>query len=517
VVKIIKINNCVTLVFILLLFSTIPILTVNIVIVQPSMAQNNTTMITGLTNLTNNTKNTLSTTNNTSDNITARLPSEKGFSASILATNMSAPHNILYGPDGLLWITERIGKNIILVDPTNGSKINSIQVPGVHQSGGQDGLLGMAFDPDFNNTHHIYVAYNYDANPTDELERLTKITRFTYDAAAGTINEPVDLISGLKGSIDHNSARMVFGPDGKLYYTIGDQGKNQLTLHCMNIEAQNVPTSEEVSNQNWTAYQGKVLRMNIDGSIPKDNPIIDGVQSHIFTYGHRNPQGLTVGPNGDLYVAEHGPNSDDEVNHLLAGGNYGWPYVAGFKDDNAYRFVNWSSTGEQCPTLDSTNVTAAIAAGASVLNESKFSAQNFVHPVATFYTVDNNYNFSAHNCGKLAYICNPTVAPSSLKLYTSDYIPGWNGTLLMTTLKAGKIFQLSVNEKGTALTQNPIELFHSENRYRDLAFSPDGSTIYVITDSSGPAQAIGGGATTDLWNPGSLLAFKYIDRINEMK
>ncbi|MDQ4073583.1 MAG: PQQ-dependent sugar dehydrogenase, partial [Thermoproteota archaeon] len=93
--------------------------------------------------------------------------------------------------------------------------------------------------------------------------------------------------------------------------------------------------------------------------------------------------------------------------------------------------------------------------------------------------------------------------------YTSDTIPEWKNSLLMTTLKAGKIFQLKLNNDGTALAENPKELFRSENRYRDIAFSPDGSTMYVITDSFGPAQAITGGATADLWNPGSLLAFKY--------
>ena len=438
-----------------------------------------------------------------------RLPSQEGFSAKVLATNFSAPHNILYGPDDLLWITERVGKNITLVDPSNGSKLKSIPVPNVHQSGGQDGLLGMAFDPNFNSTHHIYVAYTYDADTSDQLDRNTKITRFTYNVAADTIGEPMDLISGLKGSIDHNSARMAFGQDGKIYYTIGDQGKNQLTLYCMNIEAQNLPTAGEVANKNWTMYQGKVLRMNPDGSIPKDNPAIDGVQSHIYTYGHRNPQGLTMGPNGDPYVAEHGPNTDDEVNHLQSGGNYGWPYVAGYKDDNAYRYVNWSSTGENCPKLKYSNA-APPPAGVTVMNETDFNAPNFVPPVATFYTVKDDYNFTNPKCGEMAYICNPTVAPSSLHTYTFGTIPGWNNTMLMTTLKAGKIFQLTLNENGTSLMKDPTALFQSENRYRDLAFSPDGSTLYVITDSFGPAQAIGGGATTDLWNPGSLLEFRYI-------
>jgi PQQ-dependent dehydrogenase (s-GDH family) len=438
-----------------------------------------------------------------------RLPSQHGFAVRILATNLSQPHNIIYGPDNALWITERFGKNITLIDPANGSELNSMPVPGVHQSEGQDGLLGMAFDPFYENNHHIYVAYTYDADPGNDLNRLAKITRFTYDPTAGTIGQPVDLISGLQGSIDHNSGRMTFGLDGKLYYTIGDQGKNQLSQICLNIEAQRLPTAQEVANQDWIAYQGKVLRMNPDGSIPEDNPVINGVQSHIFTYGHRNPQGLTVGPDGDLYVAEHGPNSDDEVNHLIPGANYGWPFVSGYQDDKAYRYINWSAAGDQCPNLKPHNAATATSAGVPITNESEFGS-GFIPPVATFYTVESNYNFSNHNCGKLAYICNPTIAPSSLRLYPSDTIPGWSGTLLMPTLKTGKIFLLTLNNDGTALAKEPVELFHSQDRYRDVAFSPDGSILYVITDSEGPAQAIGGGATTDLWNPGAVLEFRYI-------
>lgn len=446
------------------------------------------------------------------NNTNQRLPSHEGFDVRTLATNFSEPHNIIYGPDGNLWITERVGKSITLVNPQNGTILNNITVPGVHQSQGQDGLMGMVLDPNFNSNDHLYVAYTYEANnsSSDELERLTKITRFTYENATGTISEPVDIISGLVGSIDHNAGRLAFGPDGKLYYTIGDQGKNQLSLYCLDIEAQTIPTAEEVANQNWTAYQGKVLRMNLDGSIPEDNPVIDGVQSHIFTYGHRNHQGLTVGPDGNLYVSEHGPNSDDEVNRLQAGGNYGWPYIAGYQDDQAYRYINWSSAGDQCPELNPSNVTSAIEAGISISNESEYNIPNFVPPVATFFTVASDYNFTDHNCGQLAYICNPTVAPSSLRLYDSDTIPGWNGTLLMPSLKAGKIHQLILNENGTELAQEPVVLFNSENRYRDLAISPDGSTVYVITDTTGPAQTLGGGeATTDLWNPGALLEFKY--------
>ncbi|MGH9976514.1 MAG: PQQ-dependent sugar dehydrogenase, partial [Nitrososphaeraceae archaeon] len=259
-----------------------------------------------------------------------QLLNQEGFSVNVISRNLSAPLNLLYGPDDTLWITERIGKDIVRIDPTNGTMLSTMPIPNANQSKGQDGVLGMAFDPDFNNTHHIYVAYTYEEDSAEGIPELkTKITRFTYDAATNNISEPLDLINGLSGSGDHNSGRMTFGPDGKLYYTIGDQGKNQLALFCSNNLAQHLPTAEEVAAKNWTTYEGKVLRMNSDGSIPEDNPAINGVQSHIYTYGHRNAQGIAVGPTGDIYVAEHGDNSDVELNRIVAGGNYGWPYVSG--------------------------------------------------------------------------------------------------------------------------------------------------------------------------------------------
>jgi PQQ-dependent dehydrogenase (s-GDH family) len=304
---------------------------------------------------------------------------------------------------------------------------------------------------------------------------------------------------------------MLFGPDGMLYYTIGDQGNNQFARYCMPIRAQILPTEEQVAAQNWTAYQGKVLRMNPDGSIPEDNPEINGVQSHILTYGHRNHQGIALGPNGDLYVVEHGDKSDDEFNHLVEGSNYGWPNVAGFNDGKAYQYANWSGA-ENCEELEFNNI-PPFPPSVPVMNESEFNATNFVPPITTFYTVENDYNFSEPaGCG---YVCWPTVAPSSLRLYTSDAIPDWNGTFLMTSLKAGRIFHLTLDENGTALAGDPVEMFRSENRYRDVAFSPDGTTIYAITDSAGPVQAIEGGPIGELKNPGSLLLFKYEGLTNQ--
>ena len=103
-----------------------------------------------------------------------------------------------------------------------------------------------------------------------------------------------------------------------MYYTIGDQGKNQARLRLFERPSTASSDSRAGSAKNWSNYEGKGLRMNPDGSIPNDNPEINGVKSHIFTYGHRNAQGIAIGPNGDIYIAEHGDNSDDEINRLQA-------------------------------------------------------------------------------------------------------------------------------------------------------------------------------------------------------
>ena len=144
---------------------------------------------------------------------------------------------------------------------------------------------------------------------------------------------------------------MKIGPDRKLYYTIGDQGNDQLGNYCVPIESQRLPTQAEIQAKNYAAYVGKSLRLNLDGSIPNDNPQIAGVRSHVFTYGHRNPQGIDFGPDGTLYESEHGPKTDDEINILKAGANYGWPHVAGLKDDKAYEYARWAESTTPCAQL----------------------------------------------------------------------------------------------------------------------------------------------------------------------
>jgi PQQ-dependent dehydrogenase (s-GDH family) len=263
------------------------------------------------------------------------------FSSRVLVTGLNFPWEILWGPDGYLWVTERMGKRVTRVNPADGSKTTAITIEEVQDEGG---LLGMALHPELlkgTGNDYVYVAYTYDADPGEALDHRAKIRRYTYDPVTQKLDTPVDIITDLPA---HNAGRLVYGPDQKLYYSIGDQGSNQFLNACNVIAAQDTPTQSEVTAKDFSKYKGKILRLNLDGTIPTDNPEINGVQSHVYTYGHRNPQGLAFGPEGTLYSAEHGPKTDDEVNIIQAGKNYGWPHVAGYKDDKAYVYANWSAS-----------------------------------------------------------------------------------------------------------------------------------------------------------------------------
>jgi PQQ-dependent dehydrogenase (s-GDH family) len=372
-------------------------------------------------------------------------------------------------------VTERTAGRVTQVDPGTGAKTTILTIEEVLATEGeQDGLLGMAFHPDVlkgGDHPYVYLSYTYDGGEDTATapDRRQRLVRYTFDDETNTLVEPMTLLQGLPASDDHNSGRLVLGPDRKLYYTIGDRGNNQDLNACRANEAQRLPTGQEVEEEDWDAYRGKTLRLNLDGSVPGDNPRLDGVRSHVLTYGHRNAQGLTFGEEGRLYSSEQGPKSDDEINLLEPGGNYGWPYAAGFKDDSGHVFGDWSAV-EGCGTTvpyDAFEIPATVPQYA----EHDFRAANVTAPLRTYYTVPSNHDFQGDACAPSGFwfICYPTIAPS------------------------------------------PLELWRSVNRYRDTAYSDDGETVYVVTDSAGLARGTDGDATTELEDPGALIAFTYND------
>ena len=426
------------------------------------------------------------------------------FTMRVMASGLEGPWEISWGPDQMIWITERTGRRVIRINPSDGSRSTLVTIPEVNTTFTQDGLLGLTFHADFGkgtNSDFVYVAFTYDDAAGPALARRLVVRRYRYDQGTKTLVEPADILQGLPTHTDHVGGRLAFGPDRKLYLTIGDQGSNFGSNLCNANHAQDLPTAAEVKAKDWSHYQGKILRIELDGSIPADNPMIDGVRSHVFTWGHRNPLGLVFGPNGRLYESEHGPSSDDEVNLIEGGRNYGWPNVAGYRDDKSYVYANFSkSSPTPCAALGRAAGSGPIPSSVPQQKESAWNDPRFMPPLRTFFTVDNGYNVNG--------IGSATIAPAGIDYYAGTAIPGWKDSLLVLSLIRGAVYRLSLAPDGKSVKEPPVEMFKAANRYRDIALNPDGRTLYLATDPSGPSRNLPQGQQ-GLANPGAILEFRY--------
>ncbi|GAB1821587.1 hypothetical protein HerbRD11066_47510 [Herbidospora sp. RD11066] len=418
----------------------------------------------------------------------------------VVATGLDDPYEIVWGPDDFLWVTEKTGRRVTRVNPANGQKTVVLTVDeALHTEGAQDGVLGLALHPDLlggQGHDGVYLAHTY----ADGEARHTKIVRYTYDPAGQVLTGPVDVLTGLVSGVDHQSGKLRFGPDGKLYYTIGDQGANQFGLYCETIQAQTLPSAAQVKAGDRSAYQGKVLRLNLDGSIPDDNPEFGGVRSHVYAVGFRNAQGLTFTPSGLLYATDQGPKTDDEVDLVRSGKNYGWPHVAGYRDGKAYVYAQWAKAKDGCEaeTFSDYDIPATVPQA----EETDWDDPDFTPPLITFDTVEDGFDFRADpKCDpSTAFVCWPTLALSSLE-------PGPAGTLLATSLKDGAVYRIPLDparEKAGAA----VRIADTVNRYRDTAMDPAGKTLYIATDSGGLTRDADGRPTRDLRNPGAILAYE---------
>ena len=421
------------------------------------------------------------------------------FSMRVVTSDLAGPWEITWGPDQQLWVTERAGRRVVRIDPATGQRRTLATLQEVHQAVGQEGLLGLALHPDLlSGTPHVFVAFTYDDAPGPELGRRMAVRRYDYVPKPGSLTNPVDLITGLPAHNDHVGGRLAVGPDRKLYLTIGDQGSNFGGNLCTPNRSQELPTAAQIKARDWSGYQGKILRLELDGAIPADNPVIDGVRSHVFSVGHRTPLGLAFGPTGLLYESEHGPSTDDEVNLIESGRNYGWPNVAGHRDDKAYVYANWSaSQPTPCRDLPSGD---AIPASVPTQPETAFTHPQFTPPLRTFFTVES--------AAEAKGIGRATMAPGGLDVYTSDAIPGWRNSILALSLIRGVVYRLKLSDDGRTIAGPSIELFPTANRYRDIAIHPDGRRFYLATDPEGPSRGPGG-ETRSLANPGSVLEFTF--------
>jgi glucose/arabinose dehydrogenase len=221
-----------------------------------------------------------------------------------IATGLQVPWGVAFLPGGGALVSERTTGRIMRVPAGGGKPRVAMRVPGVDTGAGEGGLLGIALSPRYRSDKLVYA---YLTTSSDN-----RIVRFRL----GGRLRPV--LTGLDHSFVHNGGRIAFGPDGKLYAGVGDAGD---TGHAQDMDSQN----------------GKILRMNPDGSVPSDNPFPG---SRVWSLGHRNVQGLTWDRAGRLWATEFGQNSFDEVNLIRKGKNYGWPTVEGRGSTDGGRFVN---------------------------------------------------------------------------------------------------------------------------------------------------------------------------------
>ncbi len=334
----------------------------------------------------------------------------------VLLQDLEIPWDMSWSPDGWIWFSEKRGM-ISRFSPESGQLQGIHLIEDVFQSLDNSGLHALALHPDFPAVPHVYAHYTH--SPSE-----SRLVRFRFNPSALTFEEPTTLLDGLHASISHNGSRIVFSPDGsKLYLSLGEAFQPALA-------------------QDLNELSGKILRMNPDGSVPADNPFPGSL---VWSYGHRNPQGLVYSSNGKLYSSEHGQFNDDELNVIEKGRNYGWPKVQGFCNSEEER--------EFCANLD---------------------------------------------VREPLWIWSPTFGVSGIEYYDHEAIPEWRGSILVASLKIDtdehyghRLQQVLLDQEGERVIEVNDYLVNTFGRLREVMSSPDGR-VFIFTSNrelngNGPA------------------------------
>lgn len=349
------------------------------------------------------------TTSSTPTTTISTTPAPTGspqMNIDVYVTDLEVPWAIAFAPDGRIFVTERPGRIRII---ENGRLLDEPWMTIDAAATGEGGLLGLALDAEFADNSYIYVAYTYRDDGGSLQNRLVRLR----EEAGKGVSDKV-LLDNVPGAGNHDGGRVKFGPDGTLYWTMGEAGNPELS-------------------QDLSSLNGKILRLNPDGTIPGDNPFPG---SYVYSYGHRNPQGLAwQADTGRLYASEHGPSggslgsAQDEVNYIEPGKNYGWPLIIG----------DGTAEGMETPVIQS-GMSETWAPGG-----------------ATF------------------------VAGTS-----------WDGSLVFTGLRGQTLYRLTLDETDPRRVISLEKYFSGEyGRLRDVAQGPDGA-LYVLTNNrdgrGSPAQ-----------------------------
>ncbi len=302
----------------------------------------------------------------------------------VVAAGLEAPWDLVFTPDGEALVSERDSSRLLSIDSSG----NVEELQRLPENGtGEGGLLGIALSPNYESDGYIYAYYTTDTD--------NRVTRFRLG------EDPEPILTGIPVLTYHNGGRIAFGPDGNLYVGTGDAGDTS-------------------NSQDLNSLGGKILRVTPEGDVPADNPFSN---SPIYSYGHRNVQGLAWDEGGQLYATEFGQNRYDEVNRIQPGGNYGWPAVEG---EGGF-----------------------------------FASGEYIDPIATWATSE--------------------ASPSGAAILKNGAIPQWEGSFFMAALRGQRLYRLALDPSGTVTEQEEL-LSGQAGRLRHVVQAPDGS-LWVLTSN----------------------------------
>jgi aldose sugar dehydrogenase len=333
-----------------------------------------------------------------------------GYKVTEIAKGLDHPWSMAFLPDGSILVTERAGRLRVIkngslqAEPVGG-------VPEVH-TGSQAGLFDIVLHPNFAQNNMVYLTYAAGTTAANG----TQVARAHFDGSKLQDLHVIFKAMPLKDTDNHYGGRMAFLADGTFALTIGEGFEYREKA------------------QDLTSDLGKIVRLNEDGSVPQDNPLVGrpSVRPEIYTWGHRNEQGLILDvPSGRLYETEHGPRGGDELNIIVAGRNYGWPVITyGMDYSGAYVSPYTQRPGLEQPVI--------------------------------YWT--------------------PSIAPSGLAMYRGDKFPAWRGDLFVGALVLKHLRRVHLDEHGEVVNQE--QLLNDLNwRIRDVRAPADGY-LYVCTDET---------------------------------
>ncbi|CAN5755579.1 PQQ-dependent sugar dehydrogenase [soil metagenome] len=351
---------------------------------------------------------------------TSRDPSQgHDYRVVTVVDGLVHPWSMAFLPGGDMLVTERPGRlrlvrnGVLQPEPIAG-------VPAV-RARGQGGLLEVMLHPDFAQNRLVYLTYSKPS--ADDSQATTAVSRGRFDGERLTDVEEIFEAQAWSGAGQHFGSKLAFDGRGHVFITVGDRGASP------NLQ-------ERHPSQSLENHQGTIIRLHDDGRVPSDNPFVGRARAlpGIWSYGHRNPQGLAIHPEtGDVWSNEHGPQGGDELNHVRPGVNYGWPVIG--------HGVNYGG--------------ARIHQGTD--------AAGIERPV--HYWV-------------------PSIATSGLMIYTGDRFPNWRGSIFTGGL-AGQVISRKVMDGTRVVSEERI--FENRGRVRDIRQGPDGF-IYVAIDDRGGAE-----------------------------